>query len=59
MKTAIKMFWVFGSIWNGRSIIAQFWFSKSFFYVKNQPNLSEFFIEEYKNRRTTFNIDIL
>jgi hypothetical protein len=25
------------------SIIAQFWFSKSFFYVKNQPNLSDFF----------------
>ena len=30
---------VFGSIWNGRSNIAQFGFSKSFFYVKNQPNL--------------------
>ena len=30
-------------IWNGRSNIAQFWFSKSFFYVKNQPNLSDFF----------------
>ena len=52
MKTAQKMF---GSIWNGRSNIAQFWFPKSFFYVKNQPNLSDFFfIEIYKNRRATF-----
>ena len=39
--------------------IAQFWFSKSIFYVKNQPKLSDFFfIEEYKNRRITFIIDI-
>ena len=59
MKTAIKMFLVFGSIWNGWSNIAQFWLSKSFFYVKNQPNLSKKkFIEEYRNRRTTFIIDI-
>ena len=28
---------------NGRSNIAQFWFSKSFFCVKNQLNLSDFF----------------
>ena len=27
----------------GKSNVAQFWFSKSFFYVKNQPNLSDFF----------------
>jgi hypothetical protein len=32
-----------------------FWFSKSFFYFKNQPNLSKkFFIEELKIRRRTF-----
>ena len=37
------MFWVFGWIWNERSNMAQFWFSKSFFYVKNQPNLPTFF----------------
>ena len=54
---------IFGLIWNGRSNIAQFWFSKSFFYIKNQPNLSDsFFIEQYKNRRTVvrkaFIIDI-
>ena len=54
MKMAVKMFYVLGSIWNGRSNIAQFWFSKSFFYVKNRTNLSEFFIEEYENRTTTF-----
>ena len=55
MKTATKMFKVFGSIWNGRSNTAQFWLSKSFFYVKNRPNLSDFFfIEEYKNGRAAF-----
>ena len=45
-------------IWYWRSNIAQFWFSKSFFCVNNQPNLCDFFIEEYKNERSTFNIDI-
>ena len=34
---------LFGLIWYRMSNIAQFWFSKSFFYVKNWPNLSEFF----------------
>ena len=46
MKTTIKMFELFrviSLIWKRRSIIAQFWFSKSFFCVKNQPNLSDFF----------------
>ena len=50
MNMAIKMFQVFGVIWNERSNIAQFWFSKSFFYVKHQVNLSIFFIEEYENK---------
>ena len=45
MKMVIKMFYVFGWIWNGKSNITHFWFSKLFFYV---------FIEEFKNRRTTF-----
>ena len=34
--------------------VVNFWFSKSFLYVKNQPNLSIFFIEEYKIRRRDF-----
>ena len=34
---------MFGLIWYRISNIAQFWFSKSFFYVKNWPNLSDFF----------------
>ena len=35
--------------------VANFWFSKSFFYVKNPPNSSQFFfIEEFKIRRITF-----
>ena len=48
MKIFIKLFWVFGLIWNERSNIAQFGFSKSLFYVKNQPNLSEFFLKNIK-----------
>jgi hypothetical protein len=59
MKITIKMFYLFRSIGNLRSIIAQFWFSKSLFYAKNRPNLSDFvFIEKYKNRRRTFITDI-
>ena len=35
------------------------WLSKSIFYVKNYPNLSQFFfIEEYQFRSTFFDIDI-
>ena len=49
---------LFGSIWNGRSNIAQFWFSKSFFYVKKSAESFFFFIEEYEIRRTTFIFDI-
>ena len=41
--TAIKMFSIFGSIWKGRSNIAQFLFYKTLLYVKNQPNLHDFF----------------
>ena len=41
----------------------KFWFSKPFFYVKNQLNLSKFsfffLIMECKSRRTTFFIEIL
>ena len=37
----------------------EIWLSKSIFYNKNNPNLSDFFfIEEYKFRRTFFLIDI-
>ena len=43
MKTAIKIFLAFRSFQNRMSKTAQFRFSKSFFYVKNQPNLSDFF----------------
>ena len=42
MKTAIKI--VFCLIWYWRSNVAKFWFSKLFFYVKNQPNLYNFFL---------------
>ena len=38
---------------------AKIWVSKSIFYVKNYPNLSQFFfIEEYQFRGTFFVIDI-
>ena len=39
--------------------VANFWFSKSFFYVKTQQNTSHFFfIEDFKIRRITFISDI-
>ena len=39
--------------------IANFWLSKSIFYIKNYPNLSIFFFtEEYQFRSTLFVIDI-
>ena len=39
--------------------LALSWLSKSIFYVKNYPNLSNFFfIEQYQFRSTYFVIDI-
>ena len=38
--------YIFGLIWYWRSNITQFWFSKSIFYVKNQPNHYDFFFIE-------------
>ena len=46
----------FGSWWLKN---ADFWLSKSIFYVKNYPNLSKiFFIEEYQIKGIFFVIDI-
>ena len=43
----------------GRCQSAKIWPSKSIFYVKNHPNLSQFFfIEKYQFRSTFFVIDI-
>ena len=39
--------------WSTQKVV-NFRFSKSFDYCKNQPNLSIFFIEEYRIRRRTF-----
>ena len=42
-----------------RHPVATFWFSKPFFYIKNLPNLYDFFFfEEYKNRGLTFFINV-
>ena len=48
---SLELIWI---DWSTQKV-ANFWFSKSFFYVKNQPNSSDFFfIEEYNIRRRTF-----
>ena len=53
MKTATKNSWLW-IVLELRVKIVQFCLSKSFNYVKNQTNPYDFFfIEEYKNGRTT------
>ena len=41
-------------LWTTSSKFAKFVLSKSFFSIKNQPNLSDFFCKEYLTRRSTF-----
>ena len=48
-------FWIYGKL----SKSARIWLLRSIFYIKNYPNLSQFFfIEEYQFRSTCFVIDI-